>query len=131
MALILAALTLLNTAWAGNGSSGVGTALIVHRYYAQESIDSVKNIDGYIVDLKSNEKIIKIDEMKKSEIDFTKLSKARYGQVQGYEYIPKFPSTKNYWVLCKSDENVCYKLSAISKTNRKIPAILGSLYEAL
>lgn len=116
--------------WAGNGSSGIGTAMIVQGYQSHESSEDVRNINGYIVDLKSNLKIIKVDELKKTEINFKKLSKSRFGKVDGFEHIPTFPNKNNYWVLCKKESDICYKLTPLSKQSSKITSILGSLFEA-
>lgn len=117
--------------WAGNGSSGVGTASIVPGFGAKNFKGSIENVDNVIIDKKTNEKIVKIIKVNKDSIDFKKLAPAKFGETHGHEFIPNKYGEDNYWVLCKKGEVECYKLIPLSKDNKKIPSMLGSLVEEL
>jgi hypothetical protein len=118
-----------NIAWAGNGSSGVGTASIAKGIHANNMGGMVERIGDEIIDLSSKEKIINVVTINKDEIDFTKLAKAQFGQVSGFEYVPSSMKEKNYWIVCKKGEKTCSKFIPTSNTNNKIISILGSLVE--
>lgn len=120
---------LFNFAWAGNGSSGVGTAKIANGFSANNLLGKVERVDNDIIDSISKEKIIKIIVVEKDKIDFKKLHKSQFGKTQGFEYIPTKLKEKNYWVLCNKNENTCSKLVPTSKTNKKVLSIMGSLVE--
>jgi hypothetical protein len=116
--------------WAENGSSGIGTAAIVPGYSALNFKGKVGKKNDIIFDKETNENILKSVKLDKLEIDFTKLSQSKLGMIMGFEFNPSQNSKKeNYWVLCPEKENYCYKLIPLSKTNKKIPSILGSLIE--
>ncbi len=118
-----------NGAWAGNGSSGVGTASIAKGFGASNLEGSVERIGDEVVDVSTKEKILDVVVVKKEEVSLMNLVKAKFGRVNGFEYVPESLKEKNYWVLCKDGEKVCSKLIPASKTNKKIPSILGSLVE--
>ena len=119
----------LNIVWAGNGSSGVGTARIANGILANNLGGVVERIGNEVIDLSSKEKILDVVTVDKGDIDSNKLVKAKFGQVNGFEYVPSSIKEKNYWVICKEDEKTCSKLIPTSNTNKKIPSILGSLVE--
>lgn len=112
---------------AGNGSSGVGTASIARGFVANSFAGKIKRVGDTVIDLDSKEKILEIETLGKVDIDFKILVKSDLGQVQGFEYVPYSIKEKNYWILCNDDEEICFKLMPTSKTNKKIPSILGSL----
>lgn len=118
-----------NVALAGNGSSGVGTASIAKGFMANSLAGQVERVGDTVIDLISKEKILDIETLDKNKVDFTKLVKSKFGQVNGFEYVPHSIKEKNYWVLCNENEKICYKLTPTSSTNKKIPSILGSLSE--
>lgn len=127
--LVLFTFLIDNGAWAGNGSSGVGTASIAKGYGAKNLEGKVERIGDEIIDVDTKEKIIDVVPVKREEISLRKLIKAKLGRVNGFEYVPQSPKEKNYWVLCKENEKICSKLIPASNTNKKIPSILGSLVE--
>lgn len=121
--------TSFNVVWAGNGSSGVGTASIANGIHANNMSGMVERIGDEIIDLSSKEKILNVVTINKDEIDFKKLAKAQFGKVSGFEYVPSSMKEKNYWIVCKKGEKTCSKFIPTSNTNNKIPSILGSLVE--
>jgi hypothetical protein len=106
--------------WAENGSSGIGTAVIVPGYSALNFKGKVGKKNEIIFDKETKENILKTLKLDKSEIDFTKLSQSKLGMIMGFEFNPSQNSKK---------ENYCYKLIPLSKTNKKIPSILGALIQ--
>lgn len=118
-----------NLAFAGNGSSGVGTASIAKGFSANNFMGKIERVGDAVIDLDSKEKIFEVETVEKDDIDFKKLAKSKFGQVQGFEYVPYSIKEKNYWVLCNNSEKACFKLIPTSSTNKKIPSILGSLIE--
>lgn len=122
-------LMIVSNSWAGNGSSGVGTAVIVPGYGALNFKGSVENVNNVIIDSQTKEELIQVTKVRRSEINFASLSASNFGGAKGFEFIPKVLGQENRWVLCKKGEDDCYRLVPISKTNKKIPSILGSLIE--
>ena len=118
-----------NVVWAGNGSSGVGTASIAKGIHANNLGGVVERVGDEVIDLNSKQKILDVITVDKTEIDFKKLVKAQFGKVNGYEYVPNSMREKNYWVICKEGEKTCSKFIPASNTNKKILSILGSLVE--
>lgn len=121
--------TSFNVVWAGNGSSGVGTASIAKGIHANNLGGVVERIGDDIIDLSSKEKILNVITIYKDEVDVKKLAKAKFGKIDGFEYVPSSMKEKNYWLICKKNEKTCSKLIPTSNTNTKIPSILGSLVE--
>ncbi len=119
----------LSCAWAGNGSSGVGTARVTSGFSANNLEGSIERVDNHIIDSVSREKILEITTIQKNKINFNKLVKAQFGKVHGFEYVSQAIKEKNYWVVCKLGEKTCSKLAPISNTNKKILSIMGSLVE--
>jgi hypothetical protein len=68
-----------NLAFAGNGSSGVGTASIARGYGASNLDGVVERIGDDVIDLKSKEKILNIVTISRDEIDFKKLYISKFG----------------------------------------------------
>lgn len=120
---------IISNSWAGNGSSGVGTAVIVPGYGALNFKGSVENVNNVIIDSQTKEELIQVTKVNRSEINFSSLSPSNFGRAKGFEFIPKVLGQENRWVLCKKGQDECYRLVPISKTNKKIPSILGSLIE--
>ena len=127
--LLLSIFIYFNTAFAGNGSSGIGTASIAKGFVANSFAGKIERVGDTIIDLDSKEKILEIETLEKENINFKLLAKSKFGQVQGFEYIPNSIKEKNYWIICNSHEKTCFKLIPTSHTNKKIPSILGSLVD--
>jgi hypothetical protein len=110
-----------------NGSSGVGSAKIpitdgisaaLPSNFARTQGDKI--LDG-------SETLFALSPIKRSELS-EKWVSARLGSVQGYEYWPTPDSNEsNAWVICEKTKDTCTKLVPLSKSNHKIPAIIGSL----
>ena len=121
--------TSFSVVWAGNGSSGVGTASIANGIHANNLGGVVERVGDEVIDLSSKRKILDVITVDKTEIDFKKLAKAQFGKVNGFEYVPNSLKEKNYWVICRESEKTCSKFIPTSNTNKKILSILGSLVE--
>lgn len=122
-------LATLNVAFAGNGSSGVGTASIAKGFRANNFVGKVERVGDVVVDLDSKEKIFDVVAMNKEDVNFRQLVKSKLGQVDGFEYIPRSIKERNYWVLCNENEKTCFKMIPSSDANKRIPSIMGSLIE--
>ena len=118
--------------WAdGNGSSGIGNAYMINENLAailpQNSIEVDRD---EIRDAKSHEKLLQITPATEAEMRKfgDKLVKAKLGSVDGLEYIPNVndAKAKNFWIVCQK-KGECIKLLPLSKTNSKVPAIIGAL----
>ena len=112
---------------AGNGSSGTGTAMITNTIEILGLENLIERQGRTIINKNSHEKLMSI----KAVDSFNKrdLIKARFGNVNGYEYLPPITSKdKGHWILCeyKSDKK-CFRLDTLSKSDKLVPSILGSL----
>jgi hypothetical protein len=128
MKILLALLLLLASSrgWA-NGSSGIGTARlpITPMFSAVLSPDFVKVRDGKVYD--GEQAIFRLSSVQRSHLGECWVP-VKLGAVWGLEYRPgpDDPAT-NAWVICNEDESVCTKLTPLSHSNHKIPAVIGSL----
>lgn len=129
-ALVLLSLLCVSSVFAEGGSSGVGSAMPVANGISAALPDGfVKVVSGVIQD--GDQPILSLttltpDQIKELEIIWTK---ARLGSVNGYEFWPTPEShDQNTWVICTRTKDQCTKLTPLSKTNRKVPAVLGSLF---
>ncbi len=118
----------------GNGSSGVGNGIT--------AIDSGMNVNAFlpndyvetqgdqVLDKKTKEPLIKLDKISKDDLARygRRLSHSQLGGLDGFEYIPEIsdPYPQNFWIVCDKGEK-CLKMSPLSKTNPKVPAVIGAL----
>lgn len=113
----------------GNGSSGIGNLVPVAAGLrtTMASADSIKVSGDVIVDGKTGEKLLSIEPAPANPQPGPNLVPAQLGTLQGFEYLPRNGSGGgNYWIVCGS-ANACYRLSPLSTTNAKVPAIIGGL----
>jgi hypothetical protein len=112
-----------------NGSSGIGTAGIpITGEIAAALPSNFAHVqDGKIVD--GTQPIFELSPVKRP-LEGDQWFSVLLGSVQGYEYRPGPDSTElNAWVICESKVDSCTKLVPLSKSNRKIPAIIGSFVQ--
>jgi hypothetical protein len=120
---------------AGGGSSGVGNHITIvpglESNVARK--EAYKKSGNVIFDAKTGEKLIKIEHLKKSDINRYqgKLVNSHLGAVSGYEYLPDYSekARDNFWVICLKGDD-CIRLIPESDTNSKVQAIVGGLQKS-
>lgn len=125
MKTVLLLLLFSASAWAGNGSSSVGSAdvPIIDGVSASLPKDFVKSTGSEVRD--GDQPIISISPIDRSELTGHWVQ-AHLGSVEGFEYVPEKGSTeKNSWAICATQG--CVRMNPLSDRNPKIPAVIGSL----
>jgi hypothetical protein len=125
MKTILLLILFAGNAWAGNGSSSVGSAdvPIIDGVAASLPIGFVKNFGNEVRD--GDQPIISISSVERSELTGHWVP-AHLGSVDGFEYVPeKGSAEKNSWAICGAQG--CVRMNPLSDRNPKIPAVIGSL----
>jgi hypothetical protein len=117
------------SAWAGSGSSSVGSASIpIFGDLAAALPEGFVQTNGNLVQ-DGKAPILSLSPIAQSELTGHWVS-SQLGGVQGYEYIPDRGSGQtNSWAVCQSQG--CVKLTPLSSQNPKIPAVIGSLVSGL
>lgn len=119
----------------GNGSSGIGNLEVEGNLAAQVSLSQpvVKKGDE-LVDAQTGEKLIKIDRVERARLEGLygfQLVDAKLGAVKGFEYQPTraggAAGEQNLWIVCGTGQDLCVRLTPLSRTNPKIPNLIGAL----
>jgi hypothetical protein len=122
----------VNFSFAGNGSSGVGSVPIGS--VIDSRINDYKNVvkrGDSLVDLKTGEKLLKIEQVDPSELKKYPghLVHSDLGSVKGYEYLPNKDAVShqdNFWIVCPDGQS-CLKLTPKSDSNPRVMDIIGGL----
>lgn len=112
-------------AWAGNGSSSVGSASIpIFGDVAAALPAGLVVTNGNLVQ-DGSAPILALTPIAQEELT-GRWVPSKLGAVQGYEFVPERDSAeKNSWAVCGAQG--CMKITPLSDRNSKIPAVIGSL----
>lgn len=127
--LVLLFLVSASSVFAEGGSSGIGSAMpIANGVFAALPQGFVQVLNNQIQD--GDQPILALNSLSPDQIKNLggQWIPTRLGSVIGYEFCPSPESqATNTWVICSATHDQCTKLTPLNLTNRKIPAILGSL----
>jgi len=114
-----------------NGSSSIGNAIFVADGVFTVLPDHfIEQQGGQFVDAKTKEPLVSIGSVARSELSSygDALAHSKFGSVDGFEYLPTPQSgEQNFWVICTDGRDTCTKLAPLSRSNPKVPAIVGAL----
>ena len=125
------------SAWAlaaGNGSSGTGNGIVTIGDGVATLLPDAQGVTrkgDFLVDSGTGEKLIRIESVRKKDLDPTKpeLVPAHLGQMKGYEFLPdlrNISTQDNFWIVC-GKKDLCLRLVPVSRTNPKVQDIVGGL----
>lgn len=125
--------TPLANSWAGGGSSGVGSATYVGPDIVAVLPEGMiaNRGDGVLIDAETQEPLIQVETVSAENLgsetgDY--LAQSTLGAVHGFEFLPSFGSDRsNRWAVCNPANGECLKLTPLSRTNLRVPAIVGAL----